>query len=483
MKLDVNEFIDDFGRCMEEGAAGLFVGAGLSIPAGYPSWQAIMKTCLSDLKLSKKFDDMPQLAQHYQDNIPGGRDRLTQLIVDKIQGVPNPTPTRSHELLAQLPVNVLWTTNYDTLLEQSHPGAEFFTDDDQLAGPSPKAAECRIYKMHGTIAPKSHHTTHRPERARIVISKDDYEEYPTTHPRMWALLHAHFLTRTFLLSGLSFTDPNLEHIFRLIRLMKSEGPRPHFAILRKPTDRRDQRPHELKLGELERVGIQTLEIAEYEDIEDILRQLVSRSRPYRLFISGSPIDVNTNGGSISYEEDEIPTKLMSFAKCLGAQIHTTCDRIMAAGGVGAQVGYEMARQLNFRGKYDPECLILVRRYRDEEVDYPNLRIGKLVFTGKDPNDLRQAAFKQVRAMVILGGQRGSMSEYEQALKLHLGIIPVGMTGGTAQQVWGMIERNFDNYLLGGRKVNRQDFDLLNQPNEHAAAQATLRLAQQALYKI
>lgn len=482
MKLELNEFIDSFGRYMEEGSAGVFAGAGLSIPAGYPSWQSITKPCLSQLKL-RSCDNMPQLAQYYQDNIPGGRDRLEQSIVDHIQGVLNPVPTRSHELLAQLPVNVFWTTNYDTLLEKSRPGAECFTDDDQLAGPTPKASECRIYKMHGTIDAKSERRARQIEGARIIISKDDYETYPATHPRMWALLHAHFLTRTFLLLGLSFTDPNLEHIFKLIRLMKPQGLRPHFAVLRKPRERRDQRTHELKLVELERVGIQTVEIEEFDDIEEILRQLVCRSRPYRLFISGSPINVITNDGATAYEADQIPAELMSFAKCLGAQLSTTCDRVMAAGGVGAQVGYEMARQLQFRGDYDPECLILVRRCRDEKVDYPNLRIGKLVFTGNDPNDLRQSAFKQVRAMVLLAGQSGSMKEYQQALSLQLGVIPVGMTGGAARKVWEMLDSDFDNYLLGGRKVSRRDFDLLNQENEHAAAQATLRLAQQALYKV
>lgn len=448
---------------MEEGAAGIFVGAGLSIPAGYPSWRAITKLCLSQLKLNN-FDDMPQLAQYYQDNVPGGRDRLTQSIVDQIQAVTDPTPTRSHELLSQLPVHVIWTTNYDTLIEQALPGAEFFTEDAQLAGSAPRASECRIYKMHGTITAKSERKSRRVEGAQIIISKDDYENYPTTHPRMWALLHAHFLTRTFLLLGLSFTDPNLEHIFKLIRLLKPEGPRPHFAILRKPKERRDLRTHELKMVELERVGIQTLEIFEFEEIEEILRQLVCRSRPFRLFISGSPIGVNTNGGAATYGESEIPPNLMSFAKCLGAQISTTCNRLMAAGGVGAQVGYEMARQLAFREEYDPECLILVRRHRDEEVDYPNLRIGKLVFTGNDPNDLRQAAFKQVRALIILAGQSGSMREYEQAVQLQLGVIPVGMTGGTARKVWEIIDSDFERYQLGGKEVSRRDFDLLNQDN-------------------
>ena len=79
---------------------------------------------------------------------------------------------------------------------------------------------------------------------------------------MCGLLHAHYLARNFLLLGPSFTDPNLEHVFKLVRLMQSEGPREHYAILRIPTDPYERRARSFKVRELERVGIHTVEFTE-----------------------------------------------------------------------------------------------------------------------------------------------------------------------------------------------------------------------------
>lgn len=473
-QLDADELVNEFGSYIEEGAAGVFVGAGISIGAGYPSWPTLMEPFARELELTE-LDDLPQIAQFFQDTVPGGRDRLTQGIYDALQAVESSGPTQAHNLIGQLPIDTIWTTNYDTLLEEARPQAVVIDTDEQLAGRLAADSRYLTYKMHGTIRPGPPSALRLTDHVRIVISRDDYDLYPVSHPRLWSLLQAHFLTKTFLLLGLSFTDPNLLHIFRLIRLMKSGTRRPHFAVMRRPEKGSDRRLHSLKLAELERVGVRTLEIDGFEEIDDLLRNIVCRARPLRAFIAGSPVGVSTKGGAKTYSSAQIPTDLKSFTTQLGALMATENIKLMAAGAIGAHVGYEMARQQTLQGRYEYDSFILVRRALDDEVDYPNLRMGTIVFSASDQPNLRAMAFDQVRAVIMLAGQRGSYLESQQARELQLGLIPVGMTGGSARKVWREIDDDFLNYRLGGRAVSRLDFNLLMERNEHAAALATIRL--------
>jgi hypothetical protein len=82
---------------------------------------------------------------------------------------------------------------------------------------------------------------------------------------------------------------------------------------------------------------------------------------------------------------------------------------------------------------------------------------------------------------MIAGQRGSYLESQEAGQLHLGIVPIGMTGGSAKRVWKELNDSFGDYRLGGKSVNRRDFDLLMASDHHAVALATIRLVKQALY--
>lgn len=472
--MDIDEFVKKFGTYVDERSASVFVGAGLSMAVGYPNWQELTKPFRQELGI-QPMDDLPQLVQYYQDNVPGGRPRIDDQVTKAIEAITDPRPTRSHQLLGELPLDVYWTTNYDPLLEMAIDGAHAISEDRQLAEHVPPGSRL-IYKLHGSVLPASKRGT----PLHVILSRDDYERYPETHPRFWSVLQAYFLTRTFLFLGLSFTDPNLEHIFRLVRLRISDIPREHFAVLRRPDKPEEQRLHDLRRGELEAVGIRVIEIADYAEIEPILLRLVARARPFRVFVSGSPLGSRTAPLG-SYPVAELPKGLIEFAEQLGAVLAGSRLRLMTGGTLGATVGYEFARQLRLQGRYDPDRLVLLRRYGDAEVNYPNRRIGTIVFTDGAPTDLRTTAFAQVRALLVLGGQEGTAWEVTQARELGYGIVPIAATGGTAQQTWRAISDDWASYRLGGRPVDRRDFDLLNSDDAYASTAAAVRLLQQALF--
>jgi hypothetical protein len=46
---------------------------------------------------------------------------------------------------------------------------------------------------------------------------------------------------------------------------------------------------------------------------------------------------------------------------------------------------------------------------------------------------------------MIAGQRGSYLESQEAGQLHLGIVPIGMTGGSAKRVWKELNDSFGDY--------------------------------------
>jgi hypothetical protein len=67
------------------------------------------------------------------------------------------------------------------------------------------------------------------------------------------------------------------------------------------------------------------------------------------------------------------------------------------------------------------------------------RFGCNIFTGRNLLELRQAMFTKATAPITIGGNAKTKEAIELAEKLKISVIPVGMSGGTAQMVWLDIE--------------------------------------------
>jgi hypothetical protein len=339
--VDALELVAAFGRHVDAASATVFIGAGLSMAAGYPSWTALTDPMRDELGIASLLD-LPQLAQYAADSDPGGHDRLEDGVRASLTKVGDPAPTTAHMLLGQLPVTEFWTTNYDALLERVMTDAHVFVTDEQLAK-SVEPGKRRVYKMHGSLVPLS----------ALVFTRNDYEQYPWTHPRFWALLQAQFLTRSFLFLGFSFTDPNMEVIFRLVRQHAADVHRDHFAVLRRPSatgdadaDDKALRLFELRAADLSRVGVGIAVIDDHSEIEALLRRLVARCRPSQVMVSGSaPGGTPRTTTGIAYPTAALPADVEEVARAIGALLADTEVRVLAAGVVGALVGYEVTRQL------------------------------------------------------------------------------------------------------------------------------------------
>jgi NAD-dependent SIR2 family protein deacetylase len=111
------QFIREYSKKVMDGNAVIFAGAGLSQRAGYVNWKELLSEIADDLglKVDREYD-LIALAQ-YHHNQRRSRAKLNEKLVEEFtKGV---QPTENHTLIAQLPIHAVWTTNYDTLIEDA----------------------------------------------------------------------------------------------------------------------------------------------------------------------------------------------------------------------------------------------------------------------------------------------------------------------------------------------------------------------------
>ncbi|HEX9941157.1 MAG TPA: SIR2 family protein [Thermoanaerobaculia bacterium] len=193
------ELIDEFSR----GNGCIFVGAGLSAGAGLPSWMELVKPLAAEIEACPPDSSLTDIAQYYV-NVYGRR-----LLVDRLRAALDKygiKPTEVHKVLATLPVQHFFTTNFDGLLEaafnqRKRPFHSIVNTEDVSFM---DGSTVQLVKLHGDLDhPMS-----------IIITAEDYEKELSDGPRLADLLSHELRTRTVLFLGYSFNDIDLRIILR-----------------------------------------------------------------------------------------------------------------------------------------------------------------------------------------------------------------------------------------------------------------------------
>src|SRR6266446_3138308 len=172
------DFIEAYAKSLLQGTAGLFIGAGLSIRAGYPSWRALVRDMADEIGLDvDQENDLAGVVQYFLNRAGKTRTRLARTIRDHF-GEEKPIPA-IFRTLARLPLRHIWTTNYDTLPERAwreqRKRLDVKSGDKDVPMENPWC-HATLYKMHGTIEHPS----------EVIIAKSDYEAYRRTRPGFFA---------------------------------------------------------------------------------------------------------------------------------------------------------------------------------------------------------------------------------------------------------------------------------------------------------
>lgn len=105
------------------------------------------------------------------------------------------------ELLGQLNVDGVITTNWDTFLEKIFPDYNVYIGQSNLLFSSPISV-AEIYKIHGCAS--------QPES--LVLTKSDYEEFEARNPYLAAKLITTFVDHPIVFLGYSISDENIQSL-------------------------------------------------------------------------------------------------------------------------------------------------------------------------------------------------------------------------------------------------------------------------------
>jgi hypothetical protein len=118
-----------------------------------------------------------------------------------------------HKLLFKCPWNNIFTSNYDTLLEQTN--NELIKDYIVIDNSSDLSIRNnrRIIKLHGTLRSNDKiqnkvYEFDNCSKHQYIISSKDYNDYPKTHEAFMQLMRISLLQEYFILIGFSGDDPN-----------------------------------------------------------------------------------------------------------------------------------------------------------------------------------------------------------------------------------------------------------------------------------
>lgn len=195
----------------------LFVGAGLSRPAGYPGWGDLMRIVvektgqiagieiaeLQTLLNAGKFADVADQCRELL-----GRTRFSRVLRQELAQQRRP-PEATHRAIVQTPYACIVTTNFDTLLEDAY---GLWSDVGV-----PKAPTGVGLGRQGTLlldgaffVLKAHGTIH--DDASMVFTTDDYRRIIHQNAAFTSMMSAILLSHAVLFVGYSLGDPN----FRLL---------------------------------------------------------------------------------------------------------------------------------------------------------------------------------------------------------------------------------------------------------------------------
>lgn len=192
-----------------------FIGAGMSLGSGLPSWSALIGGLKKELNTNET--DYLKVAQLYF--LEFGEYEYYKKIknyfpLEKVH------PQRKHKLLIQLRPQYIITTNWDDIIEKAIDEEMSLYDcvrneNELISAISTK----KLIKMHGDIALEN-----------IIFKEDDYLEYSHKFPLIENYIKSILSTNVVVFLGYSYSDINLKFITKWLQNNSSIRP-PSYMIV------------------------------------------------------------------------------------------------------------------------------------------------------------------------------------------------------------------------------------------------------------
>lgn len=438
-------FCKKYSDAILNDCAAVFVGAGMSIPCGLPSWRELLRTPLDEIGLNvDKEADLLSAAQYYT-NVKNRRSDLTQHIINQF-AAKNASPSKAHEILASLPIKQIWTTNYDNLIEKAlnmqGKRVDVKRKPEDLCYPVPRR-DVVLYKMHGDIT----------MAGDITLISDDYESYHSRNQLFTNALKTDLATKTFLFVGFSMNDPNILNILGDMKQKLGKHIRQHFCIykninIKEFNDEADfkyaKKREALWVDNLKRYGIEIVRIDDYNDIDKLLKSIKRRVLSRSIFISGSAEKFE----GISKEDAQLFVHNLAYSLAeKGYKIVSGFGLGIGSSVINGVLAYAYKQGQTIEGKLltlpfpqniiDPEERESKwKKYREDMISQAGIAIfifGNKTIKNKLIDDEKIINAPGVRKEFVIAKEQG------------LTVLPIGQTGYAARELWGDVEKELDLY--------------------------------------
>lgn len=434
--IDKKYLINEIVNQLEHKTLSVFLGAGLSYEASHLDWGALIKPYIS--QLDTHVENPIEALQYYQTSKGIAKMTLKKEISDKFFGLKGDD---RHQILSKLPIRNYWTTNFDTIMEDSITDVGLKRDIINNNDSFITAQERRdniVYKLHGDI--------NSPED--VVILKDDYDDYPNTHSHFITALENELATNSMLFLGYSLSDPDVYNVLNNLKLQGTQLNQ-HFLILKRNQEKESLQNYRIK--ELEKKGITTCLIDNYSEVGEMLHSIYKKYMARKVFISGS-----SNGDYGPFEQEEAQNMVYKLGYKL---IDKNKDQsVEIVSGYGKGVGpflVEGAAEAVATNDLDFAKRILI---------YPFPKMYYSVPENERSDELKQQFINYRQKMIDKCGiaffmfgtktdkntgetiiASGMIEEFEIAHKQGKYVFPIGCTGGTAKLLAEKVLRDYKAY--------------------------------------
>ncbi|MER9356713.1 SIR2 family protein [Mesorhizobium sp. M0514] len=197
--------IDSLANAIRHRSAILFVGAGVSISVGLPSWEKLIERMAKELGVDDEFstrrDRFQTLAEYYR--IKHGSIGPLRSWMDRNWSVAKERIEKSelHRLIVTLDFPVIYTTNYDRNLELAFEihGLEYVKVANARHVAQARRGVTHIVKFHGDFD----------EDSSLVLTETDYLDRLSFNSPLDVRFRSDALGSTILFIGYSLSDPNI----------------------------------------------------------------------------------------------------------------------------------------------------------------------------------------------------------------------------------------------------------------------------------
>lgn len=302
-KLLRTQFIDNASYAYMENPCTFFLGAGVSMDAGGPSWKELLRKILRHFKrigsktdFDKVYDacglsaiilgryavsdrkNLKSLSKYLQryvlyHNVDPGKSELINAICEAVIG-----EQEDKYIVAKGRLDSIITYNYDDIVETALEKRGVSVARIYLKNRNHRN-EFPIYHVHGLIPQENQGIV-----STLILSEREYHEMYKEAYNWSNIEQLHALDRnTCFFIGMSMTDPNLRRLLDISRMGGDHESR-HFAFLKRESLFKPEEIEKNKLhfntieSQLCDLGVQVIWYEDHKEVPEILRKIIAPLR-------------------------------------------------------------------------------------------------------------------------------------------------------------------------------------------------------------